>query len=277
MPRKKPAPTLTPSQRRDELRLLLRGGWQSLAAIMERLQISRITAWRRLREIEATEPLESYEDGGFRFWRLPASSREHPLHITTAEMIALAFVRNSLSFLAGTGIKEDLDALIDRFSHVLKAHDYAHWKNIDRKLFDVNEGAYRYDKIDVVNDLVTALLHECRVTCALRDGTQVKVDPYSLVLYKKGLYLVGFSHKRGEIRKWALDKIEDVTRHPGEPFAYPPGFDPGRYMSGPLGIIRGPLVDASSSASTRRWSTSSRGAAGMRRRRSVRARAAGRR
>jgi proteasome accessory factor B len=214
---------------------------------MARLGVSRRTAYRRLKELGDTDVLESQgDDGSAILWRLPPASREHPLHVTTSEMVSLAFVRNALGFLAGTGIKEDLDALLDRLAHALKTSDYAHWKTLDRKLFDVNEGAYDYagddgaKKLDVANDVITSLLREERLTCVLKDGRSVKVDPYTLVLYKKGLYLLGFSHAHGEVRKFALDRIIDTERHAGASFDYPARFDPGAHVKGPFGIIGGP-------------------------------------
>jgi predicted DNA-binding transcriptional regulator YafY len=241
-PRKPPAPKpqFTPSQRRDELRVLLRAGWQPLTAIMERLQVSRATAFRRIKELGDTDPLEYKEEERLSYWHLPAAAREHPLHITTAEMVSLAFVKNALGFMTGTGIKEDLDTLLARFSHALRARDYAHWKNLDRKLFDVNEGVHDYSaKLDVVNDVLTALLREERITCTLRDGRAVKVEPYTLVLYKKGLYVLGFSHAHGELRSFGLDRIDDVDRHAGDVFPYPEDFEPAKHVTGPFGIIRG--------------------------------------
>jgi predicted DNA-binding transcriptional regulator YafY len=209
---------------------------------MERLGASRPTVGRRLRELEQTgEPLEEREEDGVPLFRLPPSTREHPLHITTAEMIALGFVKNALGFLAGTGIKEDIDTLVARFSHVLKASDYAHWKNLDRKLYDVNEGAWLFseDALDVVNDVCTALLNERRVTLTRTKGEPVKVDPYTIALYKKGLYLVGFSHEHGKVRSYGLDIVTDAARHDDEPFEYPADFSPAKELSGPFGMIRG--------------------------------------
>ena len=209
---------------------------------MDRLAVSRATAFRRLKELGETDPLESVDESDGRLlWRLPPSAKDHPLRISTAEMVSLAFVKNALGFVAGTGIKEDIDALLGRFSHALKSSDYAHWTNLDRKLFDMNEGVHDYaEKLDVVNDAITALLQEQRVTCTLKDGRRVKLDPYTLVLYKKGLYLLGFSHEHDAVRSFGLDKIEDVERHAGEPFAYPADFRPADSLRGPFGMIRGP-------------------------------------
>jgi predicted DNA-binding transcriptional regulator YafY len=211
---------------------------------MERLDASRATAFRRLKELGETDPLESEDDGHRRLWRLPEAAKDHPLRITTAEMVALRFVKNALGFLAGTGIKEDLDAVLDRVAHALKASDYAHYRNLDRKLFDVNEGVMDYGEatMDVANDVITSLLREERLTVVHADGRRLKLDPYSLVLYKKALYLLAFSHTHKSVRTFGLDKVIDSERLAGERFEYPADFDPRAHLLGPFGIVRGPKV-----------------------------------
>ena len=200
---------------------------------------SRASLYRDLELLGGEEPLEREMIEGKAAYRLPA--REQTLRVSTSQMVSLAFALNAMSFLAGTGIKEDLDEIAAQVAHLLKKSDYAHWTNLDRKLFDVNEKAYDYgDKLDVVNDVVTSLLQERRLTCALRGGREVKRDPYTLVLYKKGLYLLAFSHAHGEVRLFGLDRVEDTERHAGEGFVYPAGFDPAPHLSGPFGLIRGP-------------------------------------
>jgi predicted DNA-binding transcriptional regulator YafY len=239
--KKKPRRALNPSQRRDELRVLLLSGWKTLPEIIERLGVSRATVFRCLKELSATDALESDLVDGHHAWRLPQGARQHPLRISTSEMIALAFVRNALGFVEGTGIKEDIDALTDRFAHALKTSDYAHWKNLERKFFDMNELAYDYsDKLDVVNDVITALLHEETLTLTRKGGANATIDPYTLILYKKGLYVLGRSHERNELRSYGLDKIDDAERHPGARFDYPAEFAPAKHTRGPWGMIRGP-------------------------------------
>jgi predicted DNA-binding transcriptional regulator YafY len=243
--KKKPPVRIAPATRLEDFKRLLRAGWATPADVVERLGVSRATAFRLVSALEKNEPVERESIEGKLRWRLPTGHRDVPLRISTSEMVALAFVKNALGFLAGTGIKEDLDALFERLSHALKQSDYAHWKNLDRKLFDVNEAHYDYsDKIDVVNDVITALLREERVTLTQKDGERVKVDPYTLTLYKKGLYLACWSHRRGDRRNFGLDKIEDVERHVGEHFEYPDAgdWDPAAYFRPAWGIIRGELA-----------------------------------
>jgi predicted DNA-binding transcriptional regulator YafY len=240
-PRKRPKPKLTPSQRRDQLKILLRSGWLTSSEIIERLGVGRSTAFRLLKEVGETEPVESDEIEGKTRWRLPHGSRDEPLRISTSQMVAFTFVRSALGFLRGTGLDDDLVEVFDRLSHALKKSDYELSKNLDRKLFDVNEASYDYsDKIDVVNDVITALLREERITCTRAGGARTKIDPYTLVLYKKGLYLLGHSHEHKATRSFGLDKIVDTERHAGERFDYPDDFDPAAHVLGPFGLIRGP-------------------------------------
>ena len=226
-------------RRHEALKTLLRTGWKSLDEIVARSHASRASVFRDLAVIGEEEPLERETVDERICYRLPA--REEMLRVTTAQMVSLAFALNAMSFLAGTGIKEDLDDIVEQIAHVLKKSDYAHWKNLDRKLFDVNEMAYDYgDKLDVVNDVVTALLREERITCTMKDGRALVIDPYTLVLYKKGLYVLGHSHTHGEVRTIGLDKIDDATRVAGDRFDYPKDFHPEKHLRGPFGIIRGP-------------------------------------
>ncbi len=221
------------------MKALLRAGWKTPQELVERTGGSRATVFRDLELLAEQEPLEREEMDGRAHYRLPP--REQTLRVTTAQMVSLAIALNAMSALAGTGIKEDLDDIAEQLAHALKKSDYAHWKTLDRKLYDVNEMAHDYgDKLDVVNEVVTALLQQQRLTCTLRGGRAVKVDPYTLVLYKKGLYLLAHSHAHGEVRTFGLDKVEDADRHADERFEYPAGFDPKAHMQGPFGLIRGP-------------------------------------
>ena len=40
--------------------------------------------------------------------------------------------------------------------------------------------------------------------------TDYRVDPYGLVLYQHGLYLVGYSHEAKAIRIFAVERIEGI-------------------------------------------------------------------
>jgi proteasome accessory factor B len=65
------------------------------------------------------------------------------------------------------------------------------------------------------------------------------LEPYTLIVYKKGLYLAGLSHHHREIRTFALDGFRDVEWLKGDRFEYPADYRPEQITEGAFGIIRG--------------------------------------
>ena len=148
-------------------------------------------------------------------------------------------------FLAGTGFKEDLDDLFGKLEAPAAARDFAAAQNLDRKVFDVNEARHLYEgRIEDVNDIVTALLREERLRVtheSVSGGKRTFVlEPYTLMVYKKGLYLVGRSAGHaGAIRTFALDAFRAVEWLRGDKFDYPVDYRPEQVTEGAFGLIRG--------------------------------------
>jgi predicted DNA-binding transcriptional regulator YafY len=118
-------------------------------------------------------------------------------------------------------------------------------RNLDRKIHDVNEAPHIYkDRIEHVNDMITALLREERLR--VTHGSVAKyqkpfvLDPYTLVIYKKGLYLAGHSHHHQGLRTFSLDGFKEVEWLKGEKFEYPADYQPSQLSEGAFGLIGGP-------------------------------------
>src|SRR6185369_12068205 len=140
--------------------------------------------------------------------------------------------------------KEDLDEVFAKLEATLKRKDFAAVRNLDRKVFDVNEARHLYEgRIEDVNDIMTALLREDRLRVThegVSGGRKTFVlDPYTLLVYKKGLYLAGFSHHHREIRTFALDGFREVDWLKGDRFDYPADYRPEQLTEGAFGLIRG--------------------------------------
>jgi predicted DNA-binding transcriptional regulator YafY len=69
-----------------------------------------------------------------------------------------------------------------------------------------------------------------------------RFDPYSLLLFRTGLYFAGFSHKHGKVITPALDHFADMEML-SETFEYPPGYHPSQLVEGSLGLHAGTPVD----------------------------------
>jgi proteasome accessory factor B len=235
-----------PARRLEAVRDVLNvTGGASLYDIAERLGVSTRTAIRYLKALEASgAPLYEELDGKKKIWRLMASARQQTITLTTSQMVSLAMSRRVFDFLAGTGFKEDLDDVFERLESTLQRSDFVAARNLDRKIYDVNEAPHRYEgRIDHVNDIVTALIKENRlkVTYARAGGGESSflLDPYTLLVYKKGLYLVGYSHRHEALRTFSLDAFREVTWLRGEGFTYPEDYHPSQIAEGAFGLIKG--------------------------------------
>jgi predicted DNA-binding transcriptional regulator YafY len=238
-----------PAARLHELRTLLDGAeGVSIYDLAERFEVNPRTALRYIQALlRAGEPLYEEMSGKRKVWRLMPTARRQSISLTTAQMVALFLSRRVFDFLAGTGFKEDLDDVFQKLEATLRRKDFAAVKNLDRKVFDVNEARHLYEgRIEDVNDIMTALLREERLRVThegVSGGRKTFVmEPYTLLVYKKGLYLVGRSHQHGEIRTFALDAFREVEWLRGEKFEYPANYRPEQVTEGAFGLIRGAEV-----------------------------------
>ena len=238
-----------PAARLHELRTLLDGEGVTIYDVAERFKVSARTALRYIQALQrAGEPLYEETSGKRKVWRLMPTARRQTITLTTAQMVALFLSRRVFDFLAGTGFKEDLDDVFAKLEATLRRKDFAAVRNLDRKVFDVNEARHLYEgRIEDVNDIMTALLREERLRVThqgVSGGRKTFVlDPYTLLVYKKGLYLAGRSEGHaGEIRTFALDGFRDVQWLRGQKFEYPSDFRPEQLTEGAFGLIRGTEV-----------------------------------
>ena len=218
----------------------------SIYDVAERFRVNPRTALRYVQALQrAGEPLYEELSDKRKVWRLMPTARRQSITLTTAQMVALFLSRRVFDFLAGTGFKEDLDDVFAKLEATLRRKDFAAVKNLDRKVFDVNEARHLYEgRLEDVNDIMTALLREDRLRVThegVGGGRKTFVlEPYTLLIYKKGLYLAGRSEGHGgELRTFALDGFREVEWLRGQRFDYPADFHPAQLTEGAFGLIRG--------------------------------------
>jgi predicted DNA-binding transcriptional regulator YafY len=236
-----------PAARLHELRTLLDGPEGiSIYDVAERFAVNPRTALRYVQALQrAGEPLYEEMVGKRKVWRLIPTARRQAITLTTAQMLALFLSRRVFDFLTGTGFKEDLDDVFAKLEATLRRKDFAAVRNLDRKVFDVNEARHLYEgRIEDVGDIMTALLREERLRVThegVSGGRKTFVlEPYTLLVYKKGLYLSGRSLGHdGDLRTFALDGFREVVWLRGERFEYPADYRPEQLTEGAFGLIRG--------------------------------------
>src|SRR5262249_22830852 len=146
-----------PAARLHQLRALLDGQeGVSIYDIGERFQVNPRTALRYIQALQrAGEPLCEEADGKRKVWRLMPTARRQSIPLTTAQLGALFLYRRVFDFLAGTGFKEDLDDVFAKVEATLRRKDFAAVRNLDRKVFDVNEARHLYEgRLEDVNDIM---------------------------------------------------------------------------------------------------------------------------
>ena len=247
---------LSPAIRMAEVRAILNTAeGASIYDLAERLGISDKTARRYLTALErAGEPLYEEWVGKRKVWRLMPTARKDTIRLSTSQMLSLFLSRRVFDFLEGTGFKEDLDDVFRQLEVTLKRQDAVIARHLDRKIFDVNEAPRIYaDRVEDVGEILTALIREERLEVThvrsvpgqRRRGRsrRLTIDPYTLMVYKKGLYLVGYSHHHEEIRTFAFDGFREVDWLRGQSFEYPDDYHPGQLIEGAFGLISGEPVE----------------------------------
>jgi proteasome accessory factor B len=239
-----------PAARLHQLRTMLDAAeGVTIYDVAERFGVSARTALRYMQALaRAGEPLYEETVGKRKVWRLMPTARRQSVTLTTAQIVALFLSRRVFDFLAGTGFKEDLDDVFAKLEATLRKRDAAAVRHLDRKVYDVNEARHLYeDRLEDVNDIMTALLREERLRVThegVSGGRKTFVlEPYTLLVYKKGLYLAGRSEGHGrEVRTFALDGFREVEWLRGQRFEYPEAYRPEHITEGAFGLIRGKVT-----------------------------------
>lgn len=173
---------------------------------------------------------------------------------TALSAVSLYFTLSMLRFLEGTVLKESADALWDKVLDGVPLAARAQLARLDRKFHAISLVPKDYAAhSDTIDEIVQALVREYRLTIdyagLLGDGNEHDLEPYTLLSYRGGLYLVGLSHLYGRIIWLAVERIRSATPTPGDGprgrarFTYPEGFHPERYTDGMFGVVEGPETE----------------------------------
>lgn len=228
-------------------------GW-ALDAIQNEFRISERTLLRYLAacrkelvDARGAPILEIVRRGERRLLRLSDAARSPDT--TSYQALSFYFALTVLSFLDGTIMKEGVADLWERFRKALPPKQQARVTDFERKFYTVPYAVKDYAAFDDVLDvLVRALVDQRTISVVYaglwREGEPRthEFDPYTLTLYRGGLYLIGRSHTHRKIVYLAVERIRDSTLLDRR-FEYPKGYTPERHTDGVFGIVDGPETD----------------------------------
>jgi predicted DNA-binding transcriptional regulator YafY len=182
-------------------------------------------------------PLEFSKSKGFYYadaeWRLPSVS------LSQGELFALTLGARMLAAYSGLAYRQELSSAIARLSERLPEQTWVDLQQVaeERILFRV--GAETNLNPEIWQQLEEACRNQKSVqmtyyTASSNLVSDRKLDPYLLHIYRgTNPYLIGYCHKRQEIRWFRVDRIQQL-RVLNQSFVQDPTFDAKDHESIPL-------------------------------------------
>lgn len=222
------------------------------AELEETFQVDRRHIYDYLRDIEElgyvfTEP----EETGERIWVIEGGYQGiKPEPATPAELMSLYLAKSHLAYLAGTPFMDDLVSLSRKIEAGLPRKTANKIEKMVQVFLPVQRPQRSYAKQnDILATLQKALLLQRKVKITHRAQSYPKpvvhqVEPYGLQLFDYGLYLVGYSHRAKDFRRFAVERIQKATVDmTTDPFTIRPEYAARAKSRKAFGLIEGDVMD----------------------------------
>ncbi len=211
----------------------------TVSQMMSDYGVKRRTVNRDLNDLEELGvALVSRElPDGHKVWSILNRDRKIKVGYNLTDLTALFMGRRLFDFLGGTLLEESLDKVYENIENQLKKEkDFIRARDLARKVYLVSEGPKKLKKkqIDVLDEVLTGLLENRKLSIdyvnAQGAANKFTVLPYTLVAYKRGLYLLALIDGSKAIRTFALERIRKAKWQGGTSFELPEDFDPEKYF-----------------------------------------------
>jgi proteasome accessory factor B len=178
-------------------------------------------------------------DGERRVRRIRTGRSTEPIRLTRYQRYSLAAVRRVFDVLAGTPLHDDIaqlyarlfpsgdedGAMVDRFLYIPEAPK--NYRKLKDQIYDIYEGTLR--------TFTLAFQYES----PKGQTTSRKVEPYALVLYQNGLYVVGRDVMKDAMRTFAVERMRRVRVLTNAPFKRRSDVDVSKMFEGAFGLHNG--------------------------------------
>jgi predicted DNA-binding transcriptional regulator YafY len=228
------------------LKTIEAGRYSTTQALADEHDVTERTIRRDIEALqEAGFPLYDDRQDGRKVWRLVEGYKQRLTQsFTLAELAALYFGKNLLSFLGGAPFAADLESAFAKIREALPARSIPYLSRI-QDLFAARPEPWKdySGKQEVIAGLIDATLHQRQVTVAYfsfnsRKTKTYTLDPYRIVYYHGGLYVYARAHEHGEVRTFALERVERIEVLEST-FEVPKDFNVSEYARGAFGIAGG--------------------------------------
>ena len=192
-------------------------------------------------------PVVSEKRDGRVFYRFLESFRIGDVPFTPDEILALAFGGDLLRQLEGTVFHDSIQSALQKIRAGLSPQLAAYLARLG-ETFRVLPGPHKnYARSrETIRALHDAVLRTRTVRMRYRTGSTGKeatrkLDPFRVWYRSGGLYVVGFDHRSGEIRTFAVERILNLELT-DESFNVPASFDFDSWSASSFGVIAEPAT-----------------------------------
>ncbi len=219
-----------------------------LDALAEELDCVRRTVYRDLDALMlAGFPVVSERRDGRVYYRFLDTFRLGDVPFTPDEVLALAFGEDLLRTLEGTVFHDSIRSALAKIRAGLGPELGRYLERLAES-FRVLPGPHKNyarfrETIQTLNDAVVGrrTVRMCYRTGRTGAVATRDLDPYRVWYRSGGLYAVGFDHRSGEIRTFAVERIQSLEASDRR-FAVQEGFDFDAYIGSSFGVISEPAV-----------------------------------
>lgn len=220
----------------------------TVAQMMEDYGVNRRTVNRDLNDLaELGLELEAEElPDGHKVWSLAGRSRRIQVPYNLTDLTALFLGRRMFDFLRGTLLEESLDKVYQSIENqLLRLRDFSQARNLARKVYLVSEGPKELDpeQVEHLDAVLTGLLEQkllqIHYVSSRGRAENLRVLPFTLVAFRRGLYLLARVDGSQQLRTLALERIRSAEWIRGSSFELPDDFDPEQHFASALFISPG--------------------------------------
>ncbi|MBI5514360.1 MAG: transcriptional regulator [Deltaproteobacteria bacterium] len=209
--------------------------------IARELGVTARSIRRDLKALEVAQlELENVEIHDERRVRIKRTGRTtEPIRLTRFQKFSLNAVRRVFDVLVGTPFHDDLSQVFTKLAPVGEDEGAA----LGDRFVYIPEAPknYRRQK-DQLYDIYDGVLRSLTLQFNYEGGTAPggrKVEPYALVLYRNGLYVVGRDVQKDAPRTFAVERMKRVRTLTTQPFKRDPSFDVSHMFDGAFGLMGG--------------------------------------
>ena len=219
---------------------LQQAGSASRARLARRLECEPSRVLDDLKVLESLGLAERVGEGRDTVWRTVQKHGDERPHRGILDRLALDIGLDHLSFLSGACLTEPFARLFEDVEERRLAKTIG---RVKQKIHVVSEPARDLrDHVETIEVVLDALLRErtlqFRYSRGVKAGQTHMVEPLTLVLYRRAVYLQG--RYVDQPYCYAIDRMQDVRL--GDPFEYPTEWRPADAFRECFGIFAGGAV-----------------------------------